>query len=251
LVTVRYSERPELWERAAGLSAEVWPEYNMHGDVLNVYWGRLYEVFPEYQFCLYDAERGEVAAEGHTIPCYWDGTTAGLGPGIDATIAAGFARRESGDAVNTLSALAAEIVPRYQSRGLSALMLRRMAGIGRSAGLTSLIAPVRPSWKERYPLTPIERYVQWTRPDGEPFDPWIRVHVRLGGRIAAPIPESMLITGTVSEWERWTALDYPESGDYVFPRGLATLRIDLAADRGTYWEPNVWIVHAPVPESPV
>ena len=220
----------DLWDRLEGASSQVWPEYNLHGDVLNVYWGRLYEEFPDFQFVLYDADHDDVVAEGHTISCAWDGTVQGLGAGIDATIAAGFALR-------------AEILPQHQSRGLAPVILRRMAEIARSAGLGTLIAPVRPSWKERYPLTPIERYVTWTRPDGEPCDPWIRVHTRLGGRIAAPIPESMRITGTVAEWEEWTSLSYPESGEYVFPRGLATLHIDRATDRGSYWEPNVWIVH--------
>ena len=27
-------------------------------------------------------------------------------------------------------------------------------------------------------------------------------------------------------------------------RGLATVEIDRGADVGTYWEPNVWIVHS-------
>ena len=40
---VRYSEQPELWEGINGLSSEVWPEYNLHGEVLGRYWGRLYE----------------------------------------------------------------------------------------------------------------------------------------------------------------------------------------------------------------
>ncbi|HME63674.1 MAG TPA: hypothetical protein VKG61_02120 [Streptosporangiaceae bacterium] len=43
---VRYSERPELWESIGDLSEEVWPEYNLHGETLNYYWGQLYEVFP-------------------------------------------------------------------------------------------------------------------------------------------------------------------------------------------------------------
>jgi len=90
VAAVRYSDRPQLWGRIGGLSAEVWPEYNRHGDVLNRYWDRLYEDFPEYQFVLYDDEDDQVLAEGHTIPCTWDGTVEGLGPGIDATIAAGF-----------------------------------------------------------------------------------------------------------------------------------------------------------------
>jgi hypothetical protein len=57
------------------------------------------------------------------------------------------------------------------------------------------------------------------------------------------LPRSMLITGSVTEWESWTGLALPESGDYVFPEGLAPLTVDVAADRCTYWEPNVWMVH--------
>jgi hypothetical protein len=81
---VRYSERPELWDSISGLSDEVWPEYNQHGDVLNRYWARLYDVFPDWQFVLWDPGEGTVLAEGHTIPVAWNGTDTGLGPGIDA-----------------------------------------------------------------------------------------------------------------------------------------------------------------------
>ena len=42
---------------------------------------------------------------------------------------------------------------------------------------------------------------------------------------------------------QWTGIAYPENGDYWFPRGLATLTIDRDADRGRYWEPNVWMRH--------
>jgi hypothetical protein len=106
---------------------------------------------------------------------------------------------------------------------------------------------VRPSWKDRYPLTPIERYVRWRRPDGQLLDPWMRVHERLGARVTTTLPESLLITGSVGEWESWTGLVFPETGDYVFPEGLTTVRIDRDQDRGTYWEPNVWMVHPDLP----
>ena len=72
-------------------------------------------------------------------------------------------------------------------------------------------------WKERCPLAPIERYVAWTREDGLPFDPWLRVHARIGGEILAPEPKSLRITGTAAEWEGWTGMAFPESGSYVFP----------------------------------
>jgi hypothetical protein len=34
-----------------------------------------------------------------------------------------------------------------------------------------------------------------------------------------------------------------ETGDYVFPAGLATVHIDRDKDLGEYWEPNIWIIH--------
>jgi hypothetical protein len=65
VLVVRYSDRPELWDRLAGLGAEVWPEYNLHGEFINRYWGRLYDDFPEWQFVLFDADaRGSVRAQG-------------------------------------------------------------------------------------------------------------------------------------------------------------------------------------------
>ena len=93
---VRYSERPELWASIGDLSAEVWPEYNLHGQTLNYYWDQLYDVFPDWQFVLCDPEDGTVLAEGHTIPVAWDGTDPGLGPGIDATIAAARSPKPAG-----------------------------------------------------------------------------------------------------------------------------------------------------------
>ena len=168
---IRYSERPELWDAISGLSGEVWPEYNRHGQTLNHYWGQLYDVFAEWQFVLYDPADAVILSEGHTIPVAWDGTDTGLGPGIDATITAAFELRAAGSQPTAVSALAAEIVPRHQGRRLSGVLLQAMSALARDAGLSHLIAPVRPSQKDRYPTIPIERYAHWARPDGSPFDP--------------------------------------------------------------------------------
>jgi len=124
-------------------------------------------------------------------------------------------------------------------------MIEAMGAIARRHGLGDLIAPLRPTWKERYPLTPIQRYATWTREDGLPFDPWVRVHTRMGARIGPTIPHSLHITGSVAEWETWTQMPFPESGEYVFPAGLAPVRIDREQDLGEYWEPNIWLIHQP------
>jgi hypothetical protein len=237
------AERADVWSRAEDLDEEVWPEYNRHGDVLNRYWGRLDEDFAEFQFVLYDEESDELLAQGHTIPFPWDGTADGLPAGIDGVVVEAFDTLAEGRRPTALSALAIEIPPERQRGGLSSLMLAGMRDIAAAHGLADLAAPLRPTWKERYPLTPIDRYAAWTREDGLPFDPWIRLHVRLGGQILAAEPRSLRITGTVAEWEEWTAMRFPESGAYVFPHGLAPLEIDREADLGSYWEPNVWVRH--------
>jgi hypothetical protein len=240
---ITHREDPSLLDRIEGLSAQVWPEYNMHGDVMNRFWGRLYEDFPDFQFVLYDDETDTVLAEGHTVPCPWDGSAEGLPGGIDGAMEAAFAALADGTPPGALCALAVEIPPAHQARRLSPTMLEAMRAIARRDGLRSVIAPIRPNWKDRYPITPIEEYAGWTRPDGLPFDPWMRVHVRLGARMLKTEPESLSITGTVDEWETWTGMAFPSSGEYVFPQGLAPVTIDRARDLGRYWEPNVWMEH--------
>ncbi len=62
------AERPDLWDRGIP-SAEVWPEYNLHGDVLNRWWGSLDVDLPQFQFVLFDETDDEVVAEGRLVRC--------------------------------------------------------------------------------------------------------------------------------------------------------------------------------------
>jgi len=235
---VTVAERRDLFEVARELTAGAIPEYNYHGDTLNRYWPRLEEELPDCQFLLLDEDQ-EIVARGHSIPLRWDGTSEDLPAGIDGAIARGF--DEPG--ANTLCALLIVIPFNRQGRGSSASALEAMQAIAGRRGLARVIAPVRPNWKERYPLVPIERYAAWRREDGLLFDPWLRVHERLGATVLKPEPKSLRITGPAADWERWTGMAFPESGTYWFPHGLAPLEIDRESNLGTYWEPNVWMAH--------
>jgi hypothetical protein len=88
-------------------------------------------------------------------------------------------------------------------------------------------------------LTPIDRYARWTRTDGEPFDAWVRLHVRLGGRIVGGVERSMTMRGTVAEWESWTGMPFPDTGRYIVPLAIAPVDIDRESDTGVYHDPNV------------
>jgi len=182
-------------------------------------------------------------AEGHTGAFAWDGLDESLPRSFDELIEIVIRTRRTSAPVNTLTALAAEISPARRRRGLAREILAAMRALAVDRGLTHLVAPVRPSAKDRYPLASIDAYVRWHRADGELLDPWMRVHERLGARVATTMPRSLRITGSVADWTAWTGLAFPDSGSYVFPEGLAPVEIDVDADVGAYWEPNVWMVH--------
>ncbi len=237
-----FDKRPDLREEMGAIPQRVWPAFMMEDVISDRYWHSLYTVFPEYQSALVD-EEGKVIATAHTIPLRWDGKPWTLPPGWDEVIAWGFADHAAGREPNTLSALSAEIVPEYQGKGLSAEPLKQMRRIAEAHGFGSLIAPVRPTLKARYPLVPFEQYVYWTREDGLPFDPWMRVHARLGAEIVKTAPRSMYVPGRVVDWEKWTGMKFPELGQYVVEGALQPVSIDRERDLGEYYDPNVWMRH--------
>jgi hypothetical protein len=142
---------------------------------------------------------------------------------------------------DVLAAAVAIVDPRRQGEGLSSFVIEGMRRIASEHAFPALIAPVRPTRKAEFPLIPLEEYAWWTRPDGLPWDPWIRLHVRLGAELVEVCPRSMVVTGTRAEWEEWTGVEFPADGDYVVPGALVPVRLD--GDTGTYVEPNVWMRH--------
>jgi GNAT superfamily N-acetyltransferase len=232
-------ERPDLWEAARSLFLDVWPEYNLHGNDTGEIFSSLIPAHAHLQVLVHDREEDRIVARGRTIPFRWDGSLNDLPQGLDSV---GFRALHDSRPANCLSALAAEVETDQQGRGLSRLVLQAMAASARAAGLSPLVAPVRPTQKHDYPLIPIAQYAQWKRSDGLPLDPWLRVHARLGATILRPEPRSLRIEAPTIEWEAWTGMAFPEDGEYVFPFGLAPLTV--RAGIGSYWEPNVWMLHA-------
>src|ERR1039458_2928904 len=67
------------------------------------------------------------------------------------------------------------------------------------------------------------------------------IRLSVGPRVPDTRPQSLQIEASVTDWERWTEMSFPEDGEYVFPSGLAPLRVRDGT--GAYWEPNVWMLH--------
>ncbi|NDK29640.1 hypothetical protein FSY75_35515 [Streptomyces sp. TR1341] len=242
LIIERFDAREWAEEQLEELFGEGFPEFIGADRLVERYIGRIREWFAELNLVLVD-ERGVPVAAGWGIPVRWDGRAEALPLGYTDAIVRAVENRELGVEPDTLVICGAVVTPSLKGRGLAGEMLTALRQLAVERGWPRVIAPVRPTLKSRYPLAPIESFMGWTRPDGTSLDPWIRTHQRLGARIVAAAPASQTMTGTIFEWERWTGMVFPESGEYVVPQGLSLLRVDKDSGQGVYVEPNVWMRH--------
>ena len=241
--TVRtVAEHPELEPHFPRFHALAWPRFLHEGDATGGLWRHLFRDFREFQFGLWD-DADRLVAVGNSIPLICDGTRGDLPRDIPEILERGLAAHRDGRRATAVSALAAIVDPEHRARGLSRRIIETMGDLARRHGLTTLVAPVRPTLKPLYPLTPMDRYITWKRPNGAAFDPWIHVHQSMGAEVLEVAPTAMVITDTVRRWEEWTGLSFPESGSYVVAGAFQPVTIDLRRNMGRYEEANVWMRH--------
>ncbi|MFJ4439802.1 hypothetical protein [Streptomyces sp. NPDC088923] len=252
LSAVVFAERPDLHEESRTVLHQVWPEFIFHDAASECCVPLVERYFPEFDLLLVEGEgegEGEgagnvlVVAGGWGVPVRWDGSYEDLPAGYDGALARSVAQHEDGVAPDTLVVMAAAVDPALRARGLAGALLTALRGKALAAGLSRVVVPVRPTLKARYPLTPMAEFAGWTRDDGLHLDPWVRTHQRLGARVLGVAEDSMVIEGTVAEWEKWTGMALPGSGGYVVPGALDVLKVDRAADRAVYREANLWMRH--------
>jgi len=237
VVFVSHVDRPEIVD-AEELWRE-WPEFMLHDETAAGRFGRLYDDHADFQLWGIDEATDELAVKVNCAPVALDaaslpdrGWSEALRSAIDDNVEP-----------TLLCAFQIQVARARQGSGLSALALAEMRRLGEVHGFADLVAPVRPSHKALYPLVPSERYARWTRDDGLPFDPWLRVHVRADAAFVGVCHNSFRAVGTAAEWEEWAGMAFPDSGDYVVPGALVPVVIDREADSGVYVEPNVWMHH--------
>ena len=236
--------RADYRDLVRGLTKIAWPEFMLHDQVASELWHELLDRFPEYQLALYDTENKRVAAMGNSFPLRWEDSLENLPEdGWDWVFVKAVKDHKQGLSSNYHCAIQAVIHPEYRGHGLSARIIEAVRAVSKAKDLQALIIPVRPSEKSKYPLTSIDDYIAWKNEEGLPFDAWIRVHVRLGGKIIKTCHESKTICGTCAEWEEWTGLKFPQSGEYVLADALVPIEMNVERDEGIYIEPNVWMVH--------
>jgi GNAT superfamily N-acetyltransferase len=220
-----------------------WPEFMRHDPIGGLYYANVEDRFAEYVLVGQDAA-GDVVAVAHSIPCVLGSLDSEELPdsGWDHAIRSGVLASIRDERPDAISAVEIAVRPDLQGTGLSVQMLAAMRENAARHGFADLVAPVRPSGKSD-PHEPMSSYAARVRDDGLPVDPWLRVHVRAGGRIEKVAPRSMVVPGTLAEWREWTGLPFDRTGPVVVPKALAPVHCDTEHGVATYVEPNVWVRH--------
>ena len=79
------------------------------------------------------------------------------------------------------------------SRGLARRLIHAVRQRVEEAGLTALVAPVRPSMKSRHPDISIDEYTGWRDDGGRHYDSWMRSHESCGGQLIGACHRSMVV----------------------------------------------------------
>jgi hypothetical protein len=225
------------------INKKSWPNFLLEGSEPVPYcWPTIMSAFDFGQLILVD-DTGRTAAVANSVPIYWDGTLAGLPLGWDDAVVNSISGLESNTKCNTLIALSITISPDHMGKGLSYTILDEVKKAAVRSGFKYMIVPVRPSMKAMYPLVSMDDYINWKDKDNSVFDPWIRAHIKSGGKILRICPGSMTVKAAISSWENWTGMKFPQNGEYIVPKALNPVKIFLEQDLGLYIEPNVWVQH--------
>jgi GNAT superfamily N-acetyltransferase len=233
------ADHPDLVEAMWDMPSS-WPEFMRHDPIGGLFYGNADTRFADYVLIARD-ETDQVVACAYSIP-FLLGDHELPDNGWDFVIRSGLLASIQGQRPDAISAVEIAVHPDRQGTGLSGQMLTAMRENAARHGFAELVAPVRPNGKTDVD-EPMRAYATRTREDGLPADPWLRVHVRAGGRIVKVAPRSMVIPGTLEEWRAWTGLPFDRTGPVVVPKALAPVHCDAEHGIATYVEPNVWVVH--------
>ena len=233
------ADRRELVEAMWNMPTS-WPEFMRHDPIGGLFYGNVETRFAEYVLVAQD-DAGEVVACAYSVPFVLEDAVL-PDNGWDFVIRNGLLASLRAQRANAISAVEIAVRPDRQGAGVSHEMLVALRDNAARRGFAELVAPVRPNGKADI-HEPMSTYAFRVREDGLPVDPWLRVHVRAGGRIAKVARRSMVVPGTLEEWRDWTGMPFDKTGPVLVPDALAPVHCDVEHGVATYVEPNVWVVH--------
>lgn len=224
------------------LFSEGFPDFMTWDQEVKKYIKRIRETFQHLDITLFDKD-GNALAAGWGVPISWTGNASDLPKSFADSLRRALECLDS-DLESSCFVICGGVVhPKFKGSGVAQELILALKETANKYGLHKVIAPLRPTLKHLYPLMTIEDYSNWVREDGLPWDPWLRLHVRLGAQIIGVEPNAQTMQNTIEQWESYASIKMPVSGQYIIPKGMTPLSIDTEENIGTYTEPNIWVSH--------
>jgi hypothetical protein len=233
-------DRPDLYEHLHSPTHPLnlpWPLYIQSTKAGLHYWPFLSQIefFAQYQMLVVAKEGGQevVVASGSSIPFYWERAAdpdseelpdsgwdgiqevgaegyfpvGGVPEQID--ISHGLLKGEPRLKPNALAALQITVAPELRGKGVADFLLQQMKVNAVTSGFQALVVPVRPTRKSEHPFVDFVTYLSWKKdtPGGENgrepevFDPWVRKHIRMGGKIIKICWSAATVIGSAAKWK--------------------------------------------------
>ncbi len=224
------------------LSAESWPEFMNNDKEVKEFWPKLYKEFLFYQAAVLEFNNNVGIV--NAIPIHWDVPFDRLPDrGLDWAMEKAADDYAKAMNPNVLVGIQILISNAYKNKRLSLTMLNATKQVAKKNNIAYIALPLRPTMKSYYPEVSMAEYINWKNENNEPYDPWLRFHLRQGGKVVGICNTSMLISGNINDWKLWTKMDFDTSGLYKIEHALSLVDINLENNEGIYLEPNVWIIH--------
>jgi hypothetical protein len=237
---VSFKERPDLYDIQEEICHKAFPTFLYGSEAAVKTWDKMIEYYEEYQLLLLHGDK--IACVFNCMPMNLDFSDEELPEeafywGLEK----GIKDFEDGKKIDAAMGVQIIIPKEYQGKGISSIAVAEIKKMCAKMGIRKLIIPIRPTLKSKFPINDIDNYIKWKNEKGLPFDPWLRVHVKQGGKIIKTCKKALEIKGTIGKWETWTNMKFPESDWYVVEGALCPIYINKENNLGIYNEPNVWV----------
>lgn len=240
-VVATCADRPDLFDTCVAIEDEAWDALGFldYTPAHHAHYNELLALFPDFHLCMLDTTTGDVVATGMCVPLCISVDQPLPDEGWDWVV--NTACEQGGKQSNAIGALSISVPASLRHRGLARDLINTMRALAGLNTFRQVIAPVRPSEKCRHPFVAMREYIEWRDERGRIFDPWLRSHVSVGGRVEGVCDHSMVVEQPLEFWKRWIG-DLDRDGPTSLAGALAPLVVEGGV--GRYVEPNVWVRHA-------
>lgn len=192
----------------------------------------------------------ELVGHGVTTRLNWDRNPATVPDGWQGSVRRSYVNAHvDGAPRNTLVGLFIRVEESSRQHGWAGNLIGEMKRLAHRRGMEALIIPLRPPlrYEKEYAALPLTEFAALRRPDGQPLDHWIRIHVRLGAKVIGLCETSHQHALPLKDFRQLVSQDPIARSGYLLVRqkdgGWYNVYVDLEREFALINQGCVWVEH--------